>query len=153
MFPSKADALSHLLVVLQLTGIVLVIHVAEEAAQGQRGSQWMLVVCCIGVVIAIWTLFHNKIGNFGIYPEPKEEATMVTSGPYEIVRHPRYLALIVMMVGAAVYNNGLSNYAGMVLVVVSVVLKAIKEERILTDHFEGYAEYRQRTKMIIPRLL
>ena len=137
---------------MQLAGIVLVIHVPEEAAQAQRGSQWMLVVCCIGFVIAMWTLFHNKIGNFGIYPEPREEAIMVTSGPYEMVRHPMYLALIILMVGGAIYNNGLSNYAGMVMAVVSVVLKAIKEERILVNHFEGYAEYRQRTKMIIPRL-
>ena len=56
------------------------------------------------------------------------------------------------MVGEAVYNNSLTNYIGMVLVVTSVVLKAIKEERIMLEQFEGYAEYRARTKMLIPRV-
>lgn len=152
MIPAQPSPFSHFLVGIQLVGIVLVIYLPEEAASAARGSQWMLVVCCVGFVLGMWTLFHNKIGNFGIYPEPKEEAILVTSGPYEIVRHPMYLALIIMMVGGAAYNNGLANYIGMAMVVFSVGLKAKKEEAILLDQFEGYDEYRQRVKMIIPRI-
>lgn len=140
---------SHVLVAMQLLGIGLAVY---APGRENLGSDWALLICSIGFAIAMWTLFHNRPGNFGIYPEPKDGAELVTTGPYEIVRHPMYLSLIVMMVGIAVYNNGLSNFLGAALVVLAVGLKARKEEAILCAHFDGYAEYRKRTFMIIPRI-
>ena len=150
MIPSNASAQSHLLVAVQLTGIVLVIYGPDDTS---RGSQWMLLVGCIGFLIAMWTLFHNEIGNFGIYPEPKDNSKLVTTGPYEIVRHPMYFGLIVMMFGMAGYNNAWSNYVGFVMVGVAVFLKAHKEEILLLQTFEDYAEYQKSVKMLKLNLL
>ena len=81
---------------------------------------------------------------------PFEEGDLC--GPYEIVRHPMYFSLILMMIGIAAYNSGATNSLGLIMVTVSVFLKARKEEEILVDHFEGYREYQARTHMIVPRL-
>ena len=146
----QASPSSHILVTVQLVGIFLSVYSTDQA---HRGSEWSLLICCFGFAMAMWTLFHNQIGNFGIYPELKSEAVLVTTGPYEIVRHPMYFSLIVMMVGVAIFNGGLTNYLGALMVAGAVSLKALKEEAILIVHFEGYREYQARTHMIIPRLI
>ena len=145
----ERDTNSHILVGLQLAGIGLAIY---APGREQQGPEWALLVCAIGFAFAMWTLFHNEIGNFGIYPEPKDNSKLVTTGPYEIVRHPMYFGLIVMMFGMAGYNNAWSNYVGFVMVGVAVFLKAHKEEILLLQTFEDYAEYQKSVKMLIPRL-
>ena len=145
----KSALSSHILVLTQLAGVGLASYPMDLAT---RNSPLTLVICYLGVAAAIWTLLHNRVGNFGIYPELKESAVLVLSGPYRMVRHPMYASLILMMIGIAVFNGGWSNLGGVVLVIVAVVLKAFKEEKILCETFPVYREYMAHIRMMVPRL-
>ena len=141
--------LSHLLVVLQALLLALSCY---PVGLHNAGSVWFLLLCLAGAVLGITVLWHNKLGNFSVYPEVKEGAELITSGPYRYVRHPMYDALIVMMIGIAGYNGHWLNYAAAAGITLVVMAKAVIEERLLQQVFPGYLAYQARTHRFIPYL-
>lgn len=81
----------------------------------------------------------------------KEDHQLVQSGPYRIVRHPIYTAMIGMFVGTALVSGDLHAFLGAGLIVVAYARKLKIEERNLDVVFGArYAEYRRTTRAIIP---
>lgn len=114
------------------------------------GSIYWLILCATGATLGLYTLCHNKIGNFSVYPEIKQQAKLITTGPYQYIRHPMYTSLIVMMIGVSIYNYHWINMLGLGMVFVAVVLKANTEERLLVNQFLDYPAYQQQTQRFIP---
>jgi len=109
-----------------------------------------LVLAIAGLAFAIWaraTLGRNWSGTIQF----KEDHTLVDRGPYAIVRHPIYTAILIMFVGTALAYGTLGALLAVPLAVVSFVIKARQEEELMEKHFpEEYAAYRARTRMIVP---
>ena len=93
------------------------------------------------VVIGTWS-FVVLGRNATIYPHPVNEATLTDRGPYRLVRHPIYLAVIVGGVGLALASL---NTAGVLVALVFIPFFGAKtgfEEDGLVEHVPGYREYR-----------
>jgi len=112
---------------------------------------WVLLL--LAIVITLWIFTHNKVGNFNIVPEIRENATLVVTGPYHFVRHPMYSALILFMLGIVLWHFNWVNALFLSIMIVAVALKAFKEEGLWSNHHKDYLEYRVKTKMIIPFIL
>ncbi len=138
---------SHLLVVFQLAGVILCCY---PVGLVNHGSYYALLICAIGTATGIYTLLYNPIGNFSIYPEPKAKAKLITDGPYRHIRHPMYFSLWVMMVGVTLFNYHWSNLLGLILVSITVSLKALREEQLLINRFPAYRNYIASTARVIP---
>jgi protein-S-isoprenylcysteine O-methyltransferase Ste14 len=111
------------------------------------GSVFGLVPVVVGTAFGLYTLLHNRIGNFGVYPELKDHAKLVTTGPYAWARHPMYVALVTMMMGITIYNGHWLNLVGAVLVSAAVAGKALREEGYLQQRFgDQYTAYAARTR-------
>lgn len=83
--------------------------------------------------------------------DPVGEA-LVTKGPYRVVRHPVYLAMVVMCVGLGI---GLRSLLGLALAVFgffpAAVFRARLEERALEAKYgEEWKVYRDRTRFFFP---
>jgi protein-S-isoprenylcysteine O-methyltransferase Ste14 len=77
-----------------------------------------------------------------------------TEGAYAIVRHPMYLSLILLGLGAGLSTMNLL-LLGFSLFVLAPVqfLRAKKEEGLFIKHFgRAYTEYQKKTPMIFPRV-
>jgi len=140
---------SHILVALQLIGVAISCY---PVGMENRGFVTALVLCVLGGALGVYTLLHNKIGNFSVYPEPRVQAILVTSGPYRYVRHPMYVALCTMMFGIALYNGHWMNFLGGVLVTFVVLTKAGIEEQHLVRKFANYRNYADSTSRFIPKI-
>ena len=147
VFVSHHHPLSHLLVGTQFSGIALACFTTAP----QTSWLW-LIFCAAGIVLGVTTLFFNRPGNFSVYPEVKDRARLITHGPYRYVRHPMYVALVVMMIGIACYNSEWHNAIGLLLVTTAVVFKARREEQLLPQVFPEYPRYAATTGMFLPRL-
>jgi protein-S-isoprenylcysteine O-methyltransferase Ste14 len=111
-----------------------------------------LVISLIGVCVAIWTLFHNRPGNFGIYPEPKEDCNLITTGPYEWMRHPMYTSLILITLGVTLYQYTTLNFVSLAVLILVITRKVSIEEFMLAERFPDYRHYSCRTARFIPFL-
>ncbi len=141
---------SHVLVGLQLIFVAMACY---PVGWRNAGSPWFLVLCLIGTLLGLIVLYYNRLANFGVYPEVRVGAQLITHGPYYYVRHPMYTALVIMMVGIAGYNGHLINTVGAVGVTIVVVGKALLEEKFLAEVFPQYRSYKARTKRFLPYLV
>ena len=84
----------------------------------------------------------------------KADHELIRSGPYRLVRHPIYTAMVGMCVGTAVVSGDTHAFLGAALMTVAYVRKIRLEERNLDQLFgAAYAEYRRTTRALIPWVL
>jgi protein-S-isoprenylcysteine O-methyltransferase Ste14 len=108
------------------------------------------VLCVIGLVFAVWarvTLGRNWSGVVTL----KEGHELMERGPYRIVRHPIYTGILTMFFATALAQGHFFGFVGALLMFVSFWIKLGDEEKLMLQQFpERYADYRRRTKRIIP---
>ncbi len=102
------------------------------------------------VVLGLWTLVHNRPGNFNIRPEPKASGRLVTSGPYQYMRNPMYSALLLFAAAEVVAYGDIWKIACWLALALVLVAKVMLEERGLREKHAGYAEYAKRVRRFIP---
>lgn len=141
-----------LLVTLQFALLALLALLAAPAlAHGSIAwPAWLLAAASVS--LGLWTLAHNRIGNFNIRPTPKASGRLVTSGPYQHVRHPMYGAVLL---GAAALAWVAPAWAWLAWAALCGVLwhKSSLEEAALSQRYPDYAAYRQRSHRFLPWLL
>jgi len=116
----------------------------------QRWSLTALVLVGCAAALGLWTLIHNRPGNFNIRPEPKASGRLVMSGPYRFVRNPMYSAVLLFAAAEVVAYGDPSKILCWIALAVVLLAKAMLEERGLRALFPGYAEYARRVRRFIP---
>ncbi|MDD2382856.1 MAG: isoprenylcysteine carboxylmethyltransferase family protein [Sulfurospirillaceae bacterium] len=109
-----------------------------------------LFVFCLGLGFGIYTLKDNFVNNFNIIPEIKENALLITTGAYKHIRHPMYFSLLCMMAGVLITSINFTTMGLYGLLIVTLISKAKKEEKLWSQHSPEYQAYMRRTKSIIP---
>ena len=84
-------------------------------------------------------------------PIPKDYGELVTSGFYHFVRHPIYTGVLLAGAGLVVAQASLGHIVGWVALWGVLTLKALGEERMLSDKYDGYGEYLARTGRFFPK--
>jgi protein-S-isoprenylcysteine O-methyltransferase Ste14 len=102
------------------------------------------------VVIGLWALAHNRLGNFNIHPEPKALGRLVTGGPYRYMRNPMYTALLLFAAAEVVAYRDIWKIACWIALALVLLGKVLLEERFLRACFPDYAEYARRVRRFIP---
>ena len=112
-----------------------------------------LLLTASGVGLGIWA--RRRLGsNWSAVPALKEGHTLVTTGPYSLVRHPIYTGILTGLVGSAIVLGTYGSLVAMGLSVLIVVIRVRQEEGLLREQFgQEYDDYRKRSKAIVPWLL
>jgi protein-S-isoprenylcysteine O-methyltransferase Ste14 len=91
-------------------------------------------------------------GLWGNHVVLYRDHALVCTGVFRWVRHPLYASLIWMAAGAAcVFGNPAALAATLGIFLPAMVFRARQEEAALSSLFPGYAAYRRRTGMLVPR--
>ena len=78
---------------------------------------------------------------------------LLTEGVYARMRHPRYVQLLIALIGYALIANYLAAYLGVALWVAGIYLIALLEEKELRAHFgDLYDEYCRKVPRFLPRI-
>jgi protein-S-isoprenylcysteine O-methyltransferase Ste14 len=78
--------------------------------------------------------------------------SLIQTGIYKYIRHPIYIGDVLLLLGLELALNSWL-VLGVVVLFLYVILQARKEEKILSNAFPDYANYRKKTKMFIPYIM
>jgi protein-S-isoprenylcysteine O-methyltransferase Ste14 len=78
--------------------------------------------------------------------EVAADQTVVSTGPYALVRHPMYTAAMVMLTAAPVALGSLAGLVVVPLFYVGIVVRIQHEELFLKRELRGYDAYTQKTR-------
>ena len=88
-----------------------------------------------------WVLAHNKLGNWSVLPQPKDDSQVVTRGPYGLMRHPMYSAVLLGGFGFVIHNQTLQSVIAFAFLIMVLNVKARYEEKLLKLKFPDYEQY------------
>ena len=83
--------------------------------------------------------------------EVSDNQTVVDTGLYSVVRHPMYMATILMFLMIPLILGSFVSFIVFLGYPVIIAVRISNEEKVLTEQLKGYAEYKQKVKYkIIP---
>jgi protein-S-isoprenylcysteine O-methyltransferase Ste14 len=133
--------------------VILLLRLGAFRDGGLNTDPWRaglgLILFALGLWFAIWARLH--LGrNWGTPMTQKDEPELVTSGPYQLVRHPIYSGILVAGIGTAVALSWMWLTA-VALAAIYFVYSAMVEEHYLAEQFPNtYPAYKRSTKMLVP---
>jgi protein-S-isoprenylcysteine O-methyltransferase Ste14 len=102
------------------------------------------LIVVLGCVLYVVVLRENRYASRTIETEKGQQVT--TTGPYARVRHPMYLAVMIIYVGSPL---ALGSYWALIpaaFIVPVLVARIRNEEEVLERDLKGYSEYRQHVR-------
>jgi protein-S-isoprenylcysteine O-methyltransferase Ste14 len=138
-----------------LIGLVVVLGlpgprtIPPESAIGWIG----LLVGVAGIIIGVWLLVRGvaDLGrSLSPMPRPRSDGRLIDTGIYARLRHPIYAGMIVAAFGWSAFTGSLGALVATLLLAVFLDAKARREEAWLVERYDGYADYRRRSKRFLP---
>jgi len=114
------------------------------------GGVWLMIVCQLGSLLMLGGFILIYSGWRRVY---RAKGELVTDGIYKYVRHPQYLGLMILTIGALVQWPTIITAAMWPILMLMYYRLARREEKEMESRFgDQYMTYRQRVPMFWPRL-
>lgn len=97
------------------------------------------VLVMAGYIFIIFVFKENRYASRVI--EIQKEQTVISTGPYGIVRHPMYFGIIVMFLFTPVALGSFWALIPFAMAMAAIVLRILNEEKVLSEQLAGYKEY------------
>jgi protein-S-isoprenylcysteine O-methyltransferase Ste14 len=106
---------------------------------------WLQMVGAFLLLCSFYIFFLTFRENSYLSPAVRVQTdrgqTVVSTGPYQYVRHPMYATAIIFLVGTTLLLGSWYGLALVLLLVVAIALRAVQEERTLRAELPGYDVY------------
>jgi protein-S-isoprenylcysteine O-methyltransferase Ste14 len=112
-----------------------------------------MALCVAGYLLMAWALLSLR-NNYQLGGNsPRLDDKMVINGPYQLVRHPMYLAAVIISLGLACLIQSLAYLSVFcIYLVLMIFLIPVEEERLLGAYGKQYLEYQRKVKRLVPGL-
>ena len=111
-----------------------------------------LSLILVALLIGLTAVINMKISNLNIMPTLKKSHQLRINGIYQFIRHPMYTSVLLLCLALMLSNTHYISQIVMLILLIDLILKSRFEEKLLTQHFENYSEYQQKTGRFIPFL-
>lgn len=134
-------------------GIVIATHLLWAAIPVGRLALFVagIIAMVLGLALRAWSVI--VLGrNFTVFVQVREAQPVVDTGPYRLLRHPSYSALLLVCLGIGLaIGNWLALLVVVVLPTVAILLRIRVEERaLLAGIGEPYRRFAATRKRLIP---
>ncbi len=111
------------------------------------------IIVGVGWLIYLWALGSNQFFSAVVRIQSERGHRVMSTGPYHFVRHPGYLAAILVYLATPIMLGSWWALGVSVMVVVATVLRTTLEDSTLKRELPGYSEYAVNTQFrLLPRI-
>jgi protein-S-isoprenylcysteine O-methyltransferase Ste14 len=105
-----------------------------------------LALFAAGLVLVAIALRENAFAVAVVRHQQERGQTVVSTGPYRLVRHPLYAGLSLLMPGMALWLGSYAGAAASLIPIGILAWRIVLEERFLAKRLPGYPEYAARVR-------
>jgi len=99
-----------------------------------------------GYALVVWATGTNAFFSQVVRIQSERGHTVISSGPYRYVRHPAYVGMILVVLGAPIMLSSWWALIPGILSALIVIVRTKLEDQTLQAELSGYAEYAQHTR-------
>lgn len=134
---------------------ILVVPALEYRITGSSTPMWITLLGDALVAVGFYLIFlvyrENTFTSATIEVAPDQ--TVISTGPYAIVRHPMYASASVYLIGTPLALGSRWGFVPVALMMPFLIWRLLDEERFLAKHLSGYTQYQRRVRhRLIPFL-
>ncbi|MBL8914278.1 MAG: isoprenylcysteine carboxylmethyltransferase family protein [Archangium sp.] len=105
-----------------------------------------LVFVASGFMLVTWVLANNPFASSQVRIQTERKQAVISSGPYRLVRHPMYLAVVLVALGSGIALGSWWASLSLVPLVAVFIRRTGIEDRMLHDELDGYRAYAERVR-------
>jgi len=121
---------------------------------------WLLIPTALCIGAGGWIAWHRRrqltqkiLAGVPELSRDLSGSKLLTEGAYAIIRHPRYVEVVLWSAGYAFFANHLASYIFTLLSIPALYVVVLLEERELRTRFgQEYEEYARRVPRFVPRM-
>jgi len=106
-----------------------------------------LIALAAAYALCLWAMHVNRFFSSVVRIQTDRGQFVVTTGPYAVIRHPGYVAGILVIVASGI---ALGSWLATALLVVTclpfLLYRAVTEDRVLQAELPGYRDYAARVR-------
>lgn len=112
-----------------------------------------VVIFVLSSTISFWAMYANSFFECTVLISEDKKQEVVSSGPYQFIRHPGYIAGIFSFLADPLILGSLWGLIPSILLIVAVVIRTALEDITLQRELPGYKEYTKVTRFrLIPHI-
>lgn len=110
--------------------------------------QWLsLTALAAAYTLCLWAMHVNRFFSSVIRIQNDRGQVVITRGPYAVLRHPGYLAgIVIVLASGLALDSWLATAFLAILSLPFLLYRAIAEDRILSAELSGYRDYAARVR-------
>ena len=97
----------------------------------------LLVVIGFLIVYRVFRVNSYTAGTIEI----AAQQTVISAGPYAVVRHPMYSGALILLLGTPLALGSFSGLLTLVPMTAAILARLLDEEKVLSEGLRGYREY------------
>ncbi len=105
-----------------------------------------LILFALAIALLAWAMAVNRFAESTVRIQTERGHTVVTTGPYRFVRHPMYVAGILMFAATPLILGSMWALLLAICLALVVVARTALEDRTLRRELPGYEAYTTRTR-------
>jgi protein-S-isoprenylcysteine O-methyltransferase Ste14 len=102
------------------------------------------VLVMTSYIFVVYVFKHNRYASRVI--EVQKNQTVISTGPYSIVRHPMYSGMFIMFFSTPIALGSYWAVIPFALMPLTFFFRILNEEKVLSEQLPGYKEYCEKVR-------